>query len=231
MNHVYLTGVISLIIQVVTAIIDFYALRIPIPPSFYLINDLVIMELVVQIIEGAFYLWLISNFNTIKNITPFRYYDWVLTTPTMLISFMFYLMFLRDNEKGIESESFMTELKQNWKIVLKVSILDWLMLFAGYLGEKNVFSYLFTTIIGFIPFVLMFYLIYINFAVYSIKGREIFWYFAIVWAIYGVAALFPYKIKNTMYNILDLFAKNFFGIFLAYVLYKAQIVSPIPFTS
>ena len=25
-----------------------------------------------------------------------------------------------------------------------------------------------------------------------------------------------------MYNILDLFAKNFFGLFLAYVLYKAS---------
>lgn len=222
MNHVYLTGVISLIIQVITAIIDFFAIRLPVPTSFYLINDLVIMELVVQIIEGAFYVWMISNFKSIKNITPFRYYDWVITTPTMLISFMFYLMFLRDNQKGIQSESFVTELKQNWEIVLKVSILDWLMLFAGYLGEKNVFSYLFTTIIGFIPFVLMFYLIYVNFAVHSDKGREIFWYFAIVWAVYGVAALFPYKIKNIMYNILDLFSKNFFGIFLAYVLYKAN---------
>ena len=54
MNHVYLTGVISLIIQVITAIIDFFAIRLPVPTSFYLINDLVIMELVVQIIEGAF---------------------------------------------------------------------------------------------------------------------------------------------------------------------------------
>jgi hypothetical protein len=30
-------------------------------------------------------------------------------------------------------------------------------------------------------------------------------------------------VKNSMYNILDLLAKNFFGIFLAYVLYKASI--------
>jgi bacteriorhodopsin len=43
-----------------------------------------------------------------------------------------------------------------------------------------------------------------------------------VWAIYGVAAVLPYHIKNTMYNILDIFAKNFFGIFLSYVLYKAS---------
>ena len=226
MNHIYLTGVISLVIQVITAIVDFYALRIPIPPTFYLINDLVIIELIVQIIEGIFYLWMVSNFKTIKNITPFRYYDWALTTPTMLITLMFYLMFLRDNQKGIQSESFMTELKENWKVVLKVSILDWLMLIAGYLGEKEIFSYIFTTIIGFIPFIMMFYLIYVHFAVYSNKGRKIFWYFVLIWGIYGIAALLPYKIKNTLYNILDLFSKNFFGLFLAYVIYKARIISP-----
>jgi bacteriorhodopsin len=40
--------------------------------------------------------------------------------------------------------------------------------------------------------------------------------------VYGIAALLPYNVKNAMYNILDLFAKNFFGIFLAYVLYQAS---------
>lgn len=35
---------------------------------------------------------------------------------------------------------------------------------------------------------------------------------------YGVAALMSYKIKNIMYNILDLFAKNFFGLYLGFVI-------------
>ena len=64
----------------------------------------------------------------------------------------------------------------------------------------------------------MFYLIYQNFATQSSQGQKIFWLFSGIWAIYGIAALLPYKVKNSMYNILDLLAKNFFGIFLSYLL-------------
>jgi hypothetical protein len=61
-------------------------------------------------------------------------------------------------------------------------------------------------------------LIYEYFAKFSLFGTEIFLYFLIVWSIYGVAALMSYKTKNIMYNILDLFAKNFFGLYLGYVI-------------
>jgi hypothetical protein len=206
----------------VTFIIDIYVLTLAVPASFALLRELLIMEVSVQGIEFSFYVWMVAKFNTIKNITPFRYYDWVITTPTMLITFMFYLMFLRDQEKGVKSEHFFTELKNHWQLILKVSILNWLMLLSGYLGEKGMFSYLATTVVGFIPFFLMFYLIYKNFATQSSLGQKIFWYFSGIWSIYGIAALLSYKVKNSMYNILDLFAKNFFGIFLAYVLYKAS---------
>jgi len=222
MNFVYFSGILSLVIQVITAIVDIYAIKLPIPTNFHLINELVILELIVQIIEASFYVWMVMRFDVIKNITPFRYYDWAITTPTMLITLMFYLMFLRDKEQGVVSKSFFTEFKTHWRVILKVSILDWLMLLCGYLGEKHVFSFLSTTLVGFIPFFLMFYLIYKNFATQTKNGQTIFWYFTAVWAIYGVAAVLPYRIKNTLYNILDLFAKNFFGVFLAYVLYKAH---------
>ena len=222
MNIVYSTGIFSIIVQFITAVIDFYVLSLAIPSSFTLLRELLIMEVSVQVIESSFYIWMISKFNSIKNITPFRYYDWMLTTPTMLITFMFYLMFLRDQEKGVKSEHFLTELKNHWQVVLQVTLLDWAMLFMGYLGEKEVFSYVATTVVGFIPFVLMFYLIYKNFATQSSLGHKIFWYFSGIWALYGVAALLSYKVKNAFYNILDLFAKNFFGLFLAYVLYMAS---------
>ena len=222
MNLIYLTGIFSIVVQIITAILDIYALTLTVPSSFSLIKELVLLEFIVQIVELSFYFWMISKFSSIKNITPFRYYDWAITTPTMLITLMFYLMFLRDRENGIQSESFFTEFKNHWTIILKVSILDWLMLFAGYLGEKEIFSYLLTTIVGFIPFILMFYLIYSNFASKSEQGQKIFWYFVGIWSIYGIAAMLPYKIKNSLYNVLDLFAKNFFGLFLAYVLYKAK---------
>ena len=219
MNIIESTGILSLIVQFLTAIVEFYALSLRVPASFNLIRELVIMELIVQIVEGSFYIWMITNFNAIKNITPFRYYDWMISTPTMLITFMFYLKFLQDQEEKKESNTFLNEVKNNWKLILKVSLLDWAMLLAGYLGEKEVFSYLTTTLVGFVPFFLMFYLIYINFASKSTQGQKIFWYFSGIWAIYGIAAMLPYNIKNSFYNILDLFAKNFFGIYLGYVLY------------
>jgi hypothetical protein len=222
MNLIYATGILSLIVQVITGVIDFLALTLTVPSTFMLLHDLLLMEFIVQVIEFSFYIWMVYKFSAIKNITPFRYYDWMITTPTMLITFMFYLKFLRNQEQNIKSESLLTELKNQWKLVLNVLLLNWAMLFAGYLGEQNTFSYLATTFVGFVPFLLMFYIIYKNFAVHTNEGRKIFWYFSIVWGIYGIAALLPYKIKNSMYNILDLFAKNFFGLFLAYVLYKAQ---------
>jgi len=222
MNIVYSTGIISLIVQVLTGVIDFWALTLTVPSSFLLLQELVLMEFIVQIIEFSFYVWMVTRFSTIKNITPLRYYDWMITTPTMLITFMFYLKFLSDKEQNITSDSFLTEIKNKWEVVLNVLLLNWAMLFSGYLGEQNIFSYIATTLVGFIPFLLMFYIIYKNFAIHTEQGQKIFWYFSGVWAIYGIAALLPYKIKNSMYNILDLFAKNFFGLFLAYVLYKVH---------
>ena len=117
MNHIYYTGILSLIVQLVTGIIDFYVLILTIPASFILIRELLIMEFIVQIIEFSFYSWMVFNFNAIKNITPVRYYDWMITTPTMLITFMFYLKFLTDQEQNRKSESLLTELKNNWKMV------------------------------------------------------------------------------------------------------------------
>ena len=222
MNLIYATGILSLIVQVITGVIDFWALTLTVPSSFMLLHDLLVMEFIVQIIEFSFYIWMVSKFSEIKNITPVRYYDWMITTPTMLITFMFYLKFLTDQEQNRKSESLLTELKNKWKLVLNVLLLNWAMLYAGYVGEQKIFSYLATTFVGFVPFLMMFYLIYKNFAVHSHEGKKIFWYFSIVWGIYGIAALMPYKIKNSFYNILDLFAKNFFGIFLAYVLFKTQ---------
>jgi len=73
-------------------------------------------------------------------------------------------------------------------------------------------------LLGFIPFLIYFYLIYDNFAKYSQDGTYLYIFFFIVWFTYGIAALMSYKTKNIMYNILDLFAKNFFGIYLGVVI-------------
>lgn len=222
MNIVFFSGLYSLILQIITGIIQIYAIKLPIPPRFNIIKELVIMDFIVQIIEATFYIWMITNFDIIKNITEFRYYDWILTTPIMLITLILYLIFLKNKNNNITTKPIITEIKNNWKTIITVTILNGLMLLSGFLGEKQIYSYISTTIIGFIPFILMFYIIYSEFALYSKDGLKLFWVFSIIWSLYGVAAILPYKIKNTMYNILDLFAKNFFGIFLSYILYNAN---------
>jgi hypothetical protein len=92
------------------------------------------------------------------------------------------------------------------------------MLLFGFLGEVKIISTIFGVFMGFIPFLIYYYMIYHKFAVRSDTGLKIFWYFFFFWSIYGIAALMPYNLKNAIYNILDLFAKNFFGIFLAYII-------------
>ena len=87
-----------------------------------------------------------------------------------------------------------------------------------FLGELKIINIITSTILGFIPFLIYYYIIYVNYARQTKAGTQIFWYFCSFWSLYGVAAFFPYYIKNTFYNILDLFAKNFFGIFLTYII-------------
>jgi hypothetical protein len=53
--------------------------------------------------------------------------------------------------------------------------------------------------------------------------KFMYWFFLITWSLYGIAALLEYNNKNTMYNILDLVAKNFLGIFLVYILWINRI--------
>ena len=97
------------------------------------------------------------------------------------------------------------------------------MLIFGYLGEINVISTVKANILGFIPFFIYFSMIYNNFAKNFSFGRITFIVFFGLWLLYGVAAFLPYNTKNVCFNILDLFAKNFFGVFLGLmILYKLK---------
>jgi hypothetical protein len=180
-----------------------------------------LLEVSVQVIEGLFYGWLAFNFNKIKNVTPKRYIDWAITTPTMLIILIGYLIYLdkRSKDETYELE-FFSLLKENSSVIIPVLLLNWLMLFFGYLGEMNILTPLVGILVGFIPFLLYYYKIFINYV--SIQGQYLFWYFFIFWSFYGVVAILPYYIKNAFYNILDLFAKNFFGLFLSYIIFTGH---------
>ena len=218
----YLTLVASVIVQFMSGSIEIGTVVFaPVSPEFNIIRQLLFLEIAVQVIEGLFYVWLLLNFASVINVTPKRYIDWSITTPTMLVTLIFYLIFLERREKNEDTTglSFIDLAIKNGKTISNVFILNWAMLFFGYLGEMNIVSTLTGVLLGFVPFLLYYYIIYQKYAVKSSStGIKIFWYFFIFWSLYGVVALLPYYLKNGLYNILDLFAKNFFGLFLSYII-------------
>ena len=216
----YVTLVISIIVQIITGIIEVGAFFVKVPTIYSLIRQLLILELVVQFFEGTFYVWLVYNSNKVLNITPKRYIDWVITTPTMLITLMVYLIYLTKKvENKANDLDFFTICKDNLKVFIPVVLLNWAMLLFGYLGEMKIIPVLLGVFLGFIPFLMYYYMIYVNYVTENTNGYLLFWYFFFFWSLYGVVAVLPYYLKNAFYNILDLFAKNFFGIFLSYIIF------------
>ena len=217
---IYTSLILSIITQLVTGIIEIIALFIKIPSKFLFLKQMLLLEIIVQFIEGSFYIHWFYNFNNILNITPKRYLDWEITTPTMLITLVFYLIFLKYKENNIAYNlNFFDLFNQEFYTLIIIFVLNLLMLLFGYLGEINVIPVLLGVLLGFIPFFIYYYIIYKKYAILTNDGLNIFLYFFIVWSLYGIVAVLPYKIKNMCYNILDLFSKNFFGIFLSYLLF------------
>jgi len=214
---IYISGLFSLIIQFIVGIIDYIAINIEVNPKDEILKDLLKVELVVQIIEFAFYIWLISYFNKVsKNITPVRYIDWMITTPLMLITLS---AFLKHNDKNpIRLIDF---LSTNTRSIIIIVLLNAGMLFFGLVSEFGYLNPYIATALGFIPFILNFKYIKDTFLQSSDDKfkNALFYWFVFFWSLYGVFAIMNYTIKNTGYNILDIFAKNFFGVFLAYIVW------------
>lgn len=216
----YVTLILSVFIQFATGTLEIGTLFINVDPAHIIIKQLLGLEVIVQMIEGLFYLWLLYNFNEVSNITPKRYIDWSITTPTMLITLIIYLIYLKhtNEKKDTSTLDIFNVLLENSTMITYIIYLNWLMLLFGYLGEQQKINTFLGVILGFIPFLLYYYIIYINYAVQTKTGTQLFWYFFFFWSLYGIAAILPYYIKNASYNILDLFAKNFFGVFLSYII-------------
>ena len=212
----------SIVVQVITGVIELLALFVKTAPGMALIKQLLGLEVAVQAVEGAFYVWLYKNIDRVKNITPKRYADWALTTPTMLVTLVAYIIYL--NAPSSESLSLLQILRENAAPIAQILVLNWLMLLFGYLGEVGVIPLVAGVALGFVPFIAYFYIMYERFIandatiVINSTSMKIYAYFLVFWSLYGIVAVLPYALKNTIYNVLDLFSKNFFGIFLSYLI-------------
>jgi len=211
---IYASGVLSLAVQGIVGIIDYVALQVE--SSDELLKDLLKVELFVQIIEFMFYSWLIFSFTKSQNITPFRYLDWAITTPLMLMTLS---AFLSHDGSKLRLRDFLTTHKNSLVLIF---FLNAAMLFFGLMGELGVLNKYTSTALGFIPFTLNFKYIKDTFLQTSdLLKNVVFYWFVVFWGMYGVFAVMPYTVKNTGYNILDLFSKNFFGLFLAYTVWAS----------
>ena len=215
----------SLIIQILTSIANIWVLNIKTSPSLGIIRELVITELTVQIVEAIFYAWLAYNILTVTDITPKRYYDWFFTTPTMLLTLVAYFIYLKYRKEGRDTSdlSLYDIIKQEGPILAWIAILNIAMLGFGFLGEIKKMPMLTSVFFGFIAFVAYFYTIYEKYVSFVPEYAWSFYTFVVLWALYGISAMLPYTEKNIGYNILDLFSKNFFGVFLTYVLYTENL--------
>lgn len=218
----YYSVFISLLVQFSTLLLDLYAVNLEYKPEDMILQGLIGIEIFVQFIEVIFYLWLYNNFTTATNITSKRYYDWVFTTPAMLFVLIVYLDYMNNTQviaKKDESainvlyETFIRN-SENW---VYIASMNFMMLFFGYLGATGIINKYITTTLGFGFFSAYFYFIYENYAKYSSNSRILFYMFTALWSLYGINTLNPYIIKNVNYNILDIFSKNFFGIYLAII--------------
>jgi bacteriorhodopsin len=156
--------------------------------------------------------------------TPRRYIDWTITTPIMLLSTIIYFKYSEYKEKGQSKpftlNDFYDENKDN---IHKIVVYNALMLLCGYLGETGVINKQLSIPMGFFFFYLSFNLIYHEYAIHSEIGKTLFNILLFLWALYGIAAMLPIKEKNLCYNVLDIFAKNFYGLYIYYRIRELQL--------
>jgi bacteriorhodopsin len=214
---IYTSGVVSLVVQIVVGIIDYLAINIHISQKDEILKDLLKLEVFVQGIELIFYVWLIYYFSKVsRNITPVRYLDWAVTTPLMLITLSAFL-----NHDGQTPSRLSDFISTHTGSIVKIVLLNGAMLLFGLIGELGYLNHYISTALGFIPFALNFKYIKETFLPTDEDTfkNAVFYWFVFFWSLYGVFAVMSYTVKNTGYNILDIFAKNFFGLFLAYIVW------------
>jgi bacteriorhodopsin len=211
------TTQLSILIQLVIGIISTRGLFFNVDEKHKILTDILKVETIVQYVEFGFYVYFLRTFDTspLSNMARIRYYDWFFTTPTMLLTTVIYFKYeehTEHNKPGILD--FHTVLKQEKPIIVQIIVSNFFMLLFGYLVEKKKIDKKVGITIGFVFFAITFHLIYKNYAIHSTVGKKLFNILLPVWGFYGIGACLNDTYKNNMFNILDIFAKNFFSLYI-----------------
>jgi len=205
--YVKASFMITYILLLTTATITFIeAMRTKVPEVRHVLN----LETCISIVAGYFYSVFLTQIDGFgkdgkpidwSDITKTRYIDWSITTPLMLLA----LCVVLSHQIGRKVDIF---------TIVMVLVLNYIMLFIGFLGETNVLSVITACGVGFLPFLAMFYFIYKNYVQpnYSLAGSLLFGIYVVVWGFYGLVYLLPEQYKNISMNILDCIAKCLIGL-------------------
>jgi bacteriorhodopsin len=217
-ENVLLSLSISLLIQWISFFINLFGLFQTLPTKDFVLKEILGLETLVQGIELGFYTWYKNHIQEkVIDVTEFRYYDWLFTTPLMLFSTMGFYQYLTYTKP--EPMRLGTFFQENSTSIVFILFMNFLMLLFGYLQEIGVISLVSSTVFGFGALFTSFFSMYQNFVAPAPK-QFIFFFVFFVWSLYGIAAMFENHWKNTFYNILDVFAKNFYGVYLSYFIYN-----------
>jgi len=209
---------LSIFIQIITGLLSIQGIFIPLSDKHLVIREILILETIVQIVELFFYFFFLRSMATtaLQQMAATRYFDWVITTPTMLLTTIIFFKYQEHIEDLSKKEklTFLGFVKENKKNIFLIFVSNFLMLAFGYLGEIQAIRMDVSLVLGFFFFAYTFYIIYSKYAINSKKSLKMFYFIFFIWGLYGVAATFSPINKNHSFNALDIFAKNFFGIYL-----------------
>uniref|UniRef100_A0A6C0DZR2 Uncharacterized protein n=1 Tax=viral metagenome TaxID=1070528 RepID=A0A6C0DZR2_9ZZZZ len=219
MTNVKFSTDLSILIQIITGLIGIQGIFLNLEDKHIILKQILTLEMIVQFVELFFYVFFLRTLSTtgLQKMTITRYFDWIITTPTMLLTTIVFYKYEENLEKNIDEKmqllKFIKEHKNN---IINIFICNFFMLLFGFLGEIGLIDMVSSLTFGFLFFILTFYNIYINYAIHSQNAMKLFYFIFIVWGFYGIAALMSPVTKNNLFNILDIFAKNFFGLYLYY---------------
>jgi hypothetical protein len=219
-----ITTKISIYAQFLVGIYGIYGLKLVLPEKDMILKDILILETVVQIIEFCWYYFILQKLPQ-KEMAKNRYYDWIITTPLMLITIYSYLLYedQLENNKNEKPLRLLTILRDHKDSIYIILLSNFAMLLVGYMYEIGKISKKTAFIFGFIFLLNIFNIIYIKAGCKSKKGKKMFYIIFILWSIYGIAFVFPTGIKNSIFNIIDLFSKNIFQIYIINIAHNKRI--------
>lgn len=211
----------SLFVQVITIVIGLYGLTLSLRPADQILQSTVGLETIVSSIQFSFYVWYSYHFKEVAEATFYRYHDWFVTTPIMLFTTILYYDY---NNTPDEQKTLKSIWDEHRTKILLVFAFNAMMLLFGYLYEIKMLDLFTSNTMGFAGLIGSFYIIYDSFVAKNLPANlPLFIFMSIVWGLYGVAATLSPLWKNVVYNLIDTVSKNFYGLFLTYIVYQKSL--------